>query len=130
MARLPRGARRFLTNGLPKCDGRRHRKRPPKVEKGRLNPCLHCPPIRSELHPAGRIAVGFGYAALLRDGKEVWSEPAGDYEDCLPVALATRIALTQPACTWEIIMHGPLHGETYRMWKGKWLLVEKNLGFA
>lgn len=36
--------------------------------------CLNCGPRPAQFPPDGVIAVGFGYAALHKDGKPVWSE--------------------------------------------------------
>jgi hypothetical protein len=36
-----------------------------------------------------------------------------------------------PRHDWRIVLDGPLHGETYqRQGKNRWVLVEKNEGFA
>ena len=98
---------------------------------GRNNPCLNCPPIAPTLDMRRRIAVGFGFAALTRDGDAVWVEEGQDYGDCLSVRQAENRARKDPRRDWRIVLHGPMHGETYqRQGRDRWVLVEKNEGFA
>lgn len=99
---------------------------------GAPNPCANCPPIEPTLDMRRRIAVGFGTAALMCDGEEVWSESSDDeYRDCLSVRQAENRARKAPKRDWRIVLHGPLHGETYqRQGRSRWVLVEKNGGFA
>lgn len=98
---------------------------------GRQNPCLNCPPIAPKLELGRRIAVGFGYAALECDGRPVWVESDEGYASCWTVKKAERHAAKAPNHDWRIVLHGPMHGETYqRQGKGSWVLVEKNSGFA
>ena len=79
-----------------------------------------------------RIAVGFGYAAVTKDGEEVWSEGYGAPWNKLPTLRKfENMARKDPDHDWRAIMHGPLHGEEYqRHGKGKWVLVESNQGFV
>lgn len=100
---------------------------------GAPNPCRHCPPILAEAHPEKVIAVGFGAASVTRDGHEVYSEPTGDDvpEDAYwDFARAEVEAAKDPDHDWRAVLFGPLHGETYQRQDGRWLLVEKNEGFA
>jgi len=99
---------------------------------GKPNPCMNCPPILAEAHPEKLIAVGFGEASVTRDGHEVYREPPGleDDEDYWDFARAEEVAAEDPDHDWRATLFGPLHGETYQRQDGKWLLVEKNEGFA
>lgn len=99
---------------------------------GRNNPCLNCQPILPKLSMQGRIAVGFGYAALTRDGESIWEESgSAEYAECMTVRAAEKRAQRNPKHDWRIVLHGPLHGETYqRQGRNTWILVEKNNGFA
>lgn len=98
---------------------------------GKPNPCLSCPPIVPKLSMRRRIAVGFGTASVERDGETVWEESGHEYADCWTVQRAENRAAKQPLHDWRIILHGPMHGETYqRQGKGLWVLVERNQGFA
>ena len=87
-------------------------------------------PVR--MPPEGVIAVGFGYAALHKDGKPVWSELNDVTDDeLMTCADAEALAAQDPDHDWRIVLHGPLAGRTYqRHGPGQWTLVEKNEGFA
>ena len=87
--------------------------------------CLNCGPRPAQFPPDGVIAVGFGYAALHKDGAPVWSK------DMMTGADAEALAAQDPDHDWRIVLHGPLSGRTYqRHGPGQWMLVEKNEGFA
>ena len=78
------------------------------------------------------IAVGFGYAALHRDGAPVWSEDEAVSDNSMMTgADAEALAAQDPDHDWRIVLHGPLSGRTYqRHGPGQWMLVERNDGFA
>lgn len=98
--------------------------------------------------PDGLIAVGFGYAGVTRDGREVLREPdSPDIYDAdgelLPEdqwppepeyptgADAEALAAADPDHDWRIHIEGPLSGRTYqRQGEAGWVLVEQNEGFA
>ena len=91
--------------------------------------CLNCSPRPATFPPEGVIAVGFGYAALHKDGEPVWSE--GDTADDMACADAEDLAAQDPDHDWRVVLHGPLGGRTYqRHGPGEWVLVEMNQGFA
>jgi hypothetical protein len=94
--------------------------------------CLNCGPRPAQFPPDGVIAVGFGYAALHKDGAPVWSEDeAASDNSMMTGADAEALAAQDPDHDWRIVLHGPLSGRTYqRHGLGKWMLVEKNEGFA
>lgn len=99
------------------------------------NPCLHCPDPSKVLSPDHVIAVGFGDAHLECDGKILWDENQmgddADWEDFMTCASAEQMAAADPDHDWRIVLHGPLHGETYqRQGVANWLCVEQNEGFA
>lgn len=104
----------------------------PAIE-GRHGGCLNCG-VRPSFFPAdAAIAVGFGYAALIKDGQEVWAEPCDDHdwEELLTGEKAEQLAVADPDHDWRIVMEGPLSGRTYqRHGPGSWALVEQNMGFA
>ena len=110
------------------------RKLPPLSARKAHRGCLLCPPITDmlDLSGDGRIGVGFGFAALTRDGKIVWSEdPASEWEDLMTFAEAERRAKFNPHHDWRIVLDSPLCGRTYqRHGLGLWVLVESNAGFA
>jgi hypothetical protein len=96
------------------------------------NPCLNCPNPSKTLSTRRRIAVGFGEAHLERDGKVIWREEYNQsYESCMSVLQAENLAKKEPRHDWRIVLHGPLHGETYqRQGPKNWVCVETNRGFA
>ena len=94
--------------------------------------CLNCGPRPATFPPEGVIAVGFGYAALHKDGAPVWSEDEAVSDNSMMTgADAEALAAQDPDHDWRIVLHGPLSGRTYQRHEpGKWMLVEKNEGFA
>lgn len=101
--------------------------------EGKHGGCLNCGPRQSIFPMDGVIAVGFGYAALHRDGKPIYTEPndaESDYE-YLTGADAEELAAKDPGHDWRIVLDGPLSGRTYqRHGTGEWALIEQNQGFA
>jgi hypothetical protein len=100
---------------------------------GQSNPCLCCPPIPAKAAMDKGIAVGFGSATVERDdvvvidGERQWQKTG----DCPTFADAEALAVADPDHDWRVVLHGPLHGETYqRQGPGEWVLVDKNEGFA
>jgi hypothetical protein len=79
-----------------------------------------------------RIAVGFGMAALTRDGSLVWEEHSDEsWDDLMTGAQAEELAAADPDHDWQITLQGPLSGRTYqRHAPGQWALIEQNPGFA
>lgn len=100
---------------------------------GTLGGCLNCGPRPSFFPPEAQIAVGFGYAALHRDGEPVYMEPndAQAESDYMTGAQAEALAAADPDHDWQIVLDAPLSGRTYqRHGPGEWALIEQNLGFA
>mgnify|MGYP001317286657 CR=1 FL=1 len=102
--------------------------------QGALGGCLNCG-VRPSLFPAdGLIAVGFGYAALHRDGQPVYTEPYSDVvaeTEYMTGAQAEALAAADPDHDWQIVLEGPLSGRTYqRHGQNEWALIEQNAGFA
>jgi len=93
--------------------------------------CLNCGERPAEFPANGVIAVGFGYAALTKNGQEIYSEQASKDDDFMTGEQAEAIALQDPDHDYRIVLDGPLSGRTYqRQDVGKWILIEKNEGFA
>lgn len=91
--------------------------------------------------PDGVIAVGFGMAAYLKDGRPVLEEPQLRFDDKdEPIdeeldyptgADAEALAAADPDHDWRIQLEGPMSGRTYqRQGAGNWVLVEQNEGSA
>jgi hypothetical protein len=97
------------------------------------NPCLHCPDPPKIAPMDMHIAVGFGSAFLTANGDCVWDEQMAndDYEKCMTVADAEKLAAKEPHKDWMIHKHGPLHGEVYQRQGPKhWVCIEQDEGFA
>lgn len=98
---------------------------------GRANPCVCCPPIQATLDLDSIVAVGFGRAVVMcdggvfLDGEELYRSGAE-----MPAAYAEAWAALDPDHDWRVVLHAPMHGETYQRQDGAWLLVEKIEGFA
>lgn len=94
-----------------------------------------CPPPQpKEFHRDAVVAVGFGSAALCRDGHE-WvngeDRIRDGNEEELTGAECECIAAADPDHLWQIVMHGPLSGATFtRQDDGRWILTDSNEGFA
>jgi len=78
------------------------------------------------------ITVGFGYAALERDGVPMFTEDTcGDHDVPLTGAQAEAMAASDPDHDWRIELWAPLYGQTYqRHAPGEWVLIKKSKGFA
>lgn len=117
---------------------------PIAAEERTPHACLNCEVAGAKpltFPPEGLIAVGFGFAACLKDGIPVLEEPQLSYDDeGEPVdeeleyftgADAENLAAADPDHDWRIQLEGPMSGRTYqRQGAGNWVLVEQNEGFA
>lgn len=102
----------------------------PAIEGGPGH-CLCCGDTKSQLCADSRISVGFGLAALTKDGEDVWTERQHEWDECMTVAQAEELAKADPDRDWRIVIYGALSGRTYqRHGDMQWVLIEKNLGFA
>jgi hypothetical protein len=119
-------------------------KHEPIVEGGQ-NPCYCCPIIPKQATMEKVVAVGFGSATATRDGDLVADGEGcgsrGPYfvrdgrphhiEEYITFGDIEEIAVRDPDHDWRISLHGPLHGEVYqRQGVGKWMLIERDEGFA
>ena len=101
--------------------------------RGTFGGCLNCGPRPSHFPAGGLIAVGFGYAALERDGEPVYTEPANAKSgaDYMTGAQAEAIAAADPDHDWRIVLDAPLSDRVYqRHGAGEWALIEQGTGFA
>lgn len=99
--------------------------------EGGENPCPHCPPILTQAPMEKLIAVGFGRAAITRDGEQILDGERPPNDEYLTFADAETMAALEPDHDWRVILHGPLHGETYqRQGVEQWVCIERNEGFA
>lgn len=96
--------------------------------------CLNCA-RRYETAPLDMmIAVGFGMAVVKKNKEVIYDEMSScpdNWDNAWYVKDAEEVAKKDPDNDWRIVMHGPLHGETYqRQGEDEWVLVETNIGFA
>lgn len=99
--------------------------------------CLNCGGT-PEIAPMDMlIAVGFGYAAVLRDSEEVYREDINamlgseDEEPWPTLEKYEAMAAADPDHDWRVSLQGPLRGREYqRHDTGHWVLIESNQGFA
>jgi len=83
------------------------------------------------LAPDALIAVGFGYAALTRDGQTVYEESDKQERDLMTVAQAERLAEREPERDWRIHLVAQLEDRHYRRKsKGVWVLYERGYGMS
>lgn len=99
---------------------------------GKHGGCLNCGERPDYFPPDGRIGVGFGMAALTKDGSLVWDEgPDVGWDELMTGAQAEELASADPDHDWQIVLHGPLSGRVYqRHGPNEWALIEQDMGFA
>lgn len=101
-----------------------------QIIEGGATPCPHCPPIPTQASMEKLIAVGFGCAQVQCDGRVVMDGERWQ-GDWLRFSDAEAKAAADPDHDWRVVLHGPLHGETYqRQGAGVWVCIERNEGFA
>lgn len=95
--------------------------------------CLNCPPKPRTFPMEGLVSVGFGMAAVTRDG-EIMLDGERAYRDGKPNvtgADAEALAAADPDHDWRIEIHGPMGGQIYQRHDvGRWVYVKKVPGFA
>lgn len=100
-----------------------------KPIKGGTGSCLNCGYQHAVLPMTAIIAVGFGYAAVTKNDKEVYVE--SDNENCWTVQDAENLAIQDPDNDWRIHLVAPLSERHYqRQGDNLWVLYEKGIGFA
>jgi hypothetical protein len=77
------------------------------------------------------IGVGFGFAALTRDGKVVYEERDETPEQVMTVADAERLAQESEDRDWRIHLVATLDDRHYkRIGTGKWQLYKRGYGLS
>jgi len=92
--------------------------------------CLNCAPLRRTAPLYTLVAVGFGFAAVTRDGVTVYSEScnAKRYRCLRSFEVQAR---KDPDHDWRLILDAPLRGREYqRQGKNNWVLIRSDQGFA
>lgn len=107
----------------------------PRHQSGCLN-CRHDGDDNPLLPMDAVIAVGFGFACLMKGQECVWDEMEAmrsgkEFDDFMTVEQAEALAVADPDHDWRIVMHGPMRGATFqRQAEKQWVCVESNEGFA
>ncbi len=92
--------------------------------------CLNCPPVERVAPLNMLVAVGFGYAAVLRGSREVFREGPDDTEYHTLVEFE-EMAKADPEHSWRVILDAPLcYREYQRQGDGNWVLIKSGMGFA
>ena len=101
--------------------------------KGGAGGCPCCGYTHEHLPMDKLIAVGFGYAAVTKNGEEVYNELDRENENTplWTTKDAEIIAKQEPNNDWRIHLEAPLSERHYqRQDDGLWVLFEKGPGFA
>jgi hypothetical protein len=89
------------------------------------------PPIEQIASLNMMIAVGLGVAQVLKDGEVIYDIDARDWEGYPKLRVFEDMALQDPDHDWRCVMWAPLQGQEYqRQDVGKWVLIDRNTGFA
>lgn len=94
--------------------------------------CLNCGYQYSILPMDALIAVGFGYAAVTKNGEEIYNENSLSNDECLWTTQdAENEAIKDSDNDWRIHLIAPLSERHYqRQGNNNWVLYEKGVGFA
>ena len=77
------------------------------------------------------IGVGYGYAALTRDGEPVFEENGQEFHQLMTVAEAEKIATQDPRHDWKIHLVALREDRHYqRKGRGCWELVRRGYGLS
>lgn len=105
-----------------------------KPIKGGNGGCLNCGYQYDVLPMGSIIAVGFGYAAVTKNGEEVYNELKvtwGEIEEFWTAKDAEEEARKDPDNDWRIHLDAPLSERHYqRQGENHWVLYKKGMGFA
>ena len=108
------------------------KKKPVKAKELHIG-CLNCSTACLKLPLNREIAVGFGSAFVKKNNKIIYDGEMAyrDGKRIKRVRYFEKLARKSPQVDWQIILHGPMHGETFqRQGKNNWVCVESNRGFA
>jgi hypothetical protein len=94
--------------------------------------CLNCSPVTTLAGMDLHVAVGFGMAAVTKDGRCVYSEePDADYEDIPTLQTFEDMARADPDHDWRLILEAPLRSREYQRHRDdEWVLIASGQGFA
>ena len=97
----------------------------------RSSGCLNCPPKPDSLPLHCNPHPGFGAVLLYRDREAVDCVVTDDEAAGYEVKHHEVLAAADPDHDWRIKVDGPMSDATYqRQGDGRWVLIEKGMGFA
>ena len=101
--------------------------------EGNSKGCFNCGSMHKTFPMEGLIAIGFGFAGVIKGDVLIYSEPINseDPKDYWTGQDAENMALGDPDHDWRIQIDGPLYSSHYQRqgWE-HWVLVYKDAGFA
>ncbi len=99
-----------------------------KVHQG----CINCPPVLRKAKMDTKIAVGFGFAGVKRDGDIIFmADTIAEWKDIPTLMKFENMARKDPDHDWRLVLDAPLRSREYqRHSKNEWILVASGEGFA
>ncbi len=93
--------------------------------------CLCCEGLGHEIKLDTVLYQGFGGWMITKNGELFFMDESNkEWDEFKTLAFIEKKAKLEASADWRAICDTPLHGEVYQRQRGKWLLVEENLGFA
>jgi hypothetical protein len=93
--------------------------------------CLCCPGAEKVLSMETVLSNGFGGWHIERNGELFFMDDHNkEWRQFKKMQYIENKAKKDTKADWKAINYTPLHGETYQRQRGKWVLVEQNMGFA
>lgn len=94
--------------------------------------CLCCGSSHETHLPLDTVLYnGFGGWYITKDGKHFFADEVDkEWEQFKTLAYIEEQAKKSVNHDWRAILSNPLHGAEYQRQRGKWVLIEENLGFA
>ena len=59
-----------------------------------------------------------------------WADSDLKWEEYKTLTDIEKIARRTPKSKWQVILNNPMRGATWERKRGKWILIERNKGFA
>lgn len=103
-----------------------------KPYEGRIHRgCNCCPPIQNIACMKTLVAVGFGYAMILKDSEEIYREDYYKGDETPTLKMFEDMAQKDPDHDWRMILFAPLRDQEYqRQGQNEWVLIKSGIGFA
>jgi hypothetical protein len=93
--------------------------------------CLCCPGSEGMLAMDTVLYNGFGGYTVERDGELFYmGDPNQKWERFKKLRTIEKVAACDPKHQWRVTLLNPLRGATWERHRGKWHLIDTNMGFA